>query len=64
MSDNKIGRMEWISTLPEYRKKGIGAAVCCAGIEQLINDGACIITLTARAMGVSLYKSLGFEVYY
>ena len=62
MNENKIGRLEWVSTLPEYRKKGIGTAVCCAGIEQLINDGACIIT--AEEGDSSLHTRLGFKVYY
>jgi GNAT superfamily N-acetyltransferase len=64
MTDNGVGKIEWVSTLPDFRRKGIGKALCCAGIEQLLNDGVSIITLTAREMGVSLYKSLGFKVYY
>jgi len=64
MNGDRIGRLEWIATLPEYRQKGMAAAVCCAGIEQLISDGALIITLTAREMGVSLYESLGFQTYF
>ena len=62
MNENKIGRLEWISTLPEYRKKGIGTAVCCAGIEQLINDGVSIITVEEGES--SLLTRLGFKIYY
>jgi GNAT superfamily N-acetyltransferase len=63
-TDNGIGRLDWISTLPDYRKKGIGTAVCLAGMEQLIKDDAFIITLCATQMGVSLYESLGFKIYF
>ena len=62
MTDNMGGKLEWIATLPEYRKEGMSTAVCCAGIDQLIKDGAKIITLTAREMGVSLYEILGFKI--
>lgn len=64
MNNNGSGTLEFIATLPDYRKKGIGAAVCRAAIEQLISDGVSIISLRARAMGVSLYKALGFKAYY
>ena len=64
MTDNMSGKLEWIATLLEYRKKGMGTAVCCAGIEQLIKDRARIITLTAREMGISLYETLGFKIYF
>ena len=64
MNNNGNGTLEFISTLPDFRKKGIGAAVCRAAINQLIGDGATLISLRARAMGVSLYASLGFKAYY
>ncbi|HWQ58146.1 MAG TPA: GNAT family N-acetyltransferase [Clostridia bacterium] len=58
------GTLEFIATLPDYRKRGLGAAVCRAAIEQLIGEGVSIITLRAREMGVSLYTSLGFQAYF
>jgi GNAT superfamily N-acetyltransferase len=58
------GTLEFIATLPDYRKRGIGACVCRAAIEQLIGDSVSIITLRAREMGVSLYTSLGFKQYF
>ena len=64
MRNNQNGSLEFIATLPEYRNRGIGAAVCRAAIEQLINDNVSIITLRARAMAISLYKSLGFKTYF
>lgn len=64
INNNGSATLEFVATLPEYRKQGIAAAVCSAAIEQLIRERAYIITLRARKMGVSLYKALGFKVYY
>jgi ribosomal protein S18 acetylase RimI-like enzyme len=64
MNHSGNGTLEFIATLPEYRKKGMGTLVCQAAINQLIDDGAFIISLRARSVGVSLYASLGFQVYY
>ncbi len=64
MNNNGSGTLEFIATLPDYRKKGIGTAVCRAAVDQLIKENASIITLRARAMGVSLYEALGFKAYY
>ena len=63
INNNGNATLEFIATLPDYRKKGMGTAVCRAAINHLINDGAYVISLRAREMGASLYKSLGFRVY-
>lgn len=55
--------LEFISTLPEHRKKGIATEICRAAIRQLANDGVYMISLRAFPMGVSLYESLGFRSY-
>lgn len=64
MNNNGSSTVEFVATLPDFRKKGIGTAVCRAAIEQLIGDGASIVTLRARALGVSIYKGLGFKAFY
>jgi len=64
INNNGSATLEFVATLPNYRKQGIAAAVCRAAIEQLIRENAYMITLRAREMGVSLYKKLGFKVYY
>lgn len=64
MQHDDGGTLEFIATLPEHRKRGFGAAMCRAAIEQLIEDGVSIITLRAREMGVSLYTALGFKAYF
>jgi ribosomal protein S18 acetylase RimI-like enzyme len=64
MNNNGSGTLEFIATLPNYRKKGLGRAVCCAAINQLIKDKAFIISLRGRSMGVSLYTKLVFKSYF
>lgn len=64
MNNDGNATLEFIATLPDYRKKGMGTMVCRAAIDYLINDGASVISLRAREIGVSLYKSLGFRVYF
>jgi len=64
MNNDGNATLEFIATIPAYRKKGMGSAVCRAAINHLINDGASVISLRAREIGVSLYKSLGFRAYF
>jgi GNAT superfamily N-acetyltransferase len=58
-----IASLEFIASLPDYRKKGLGAAVCIAAIGDVFSDGADIMTLRATPMGRRLYQSLGFVAY-
>jgi len=58
------GTLEFNATLPDYRKKGLGTAVCRAAIKHLVDDGVVHISLRARAEGVSLYTALGSKVYF
>ena len=64
MNNAGNGTLEFIATLPDHRRQGLGTAVCRAAIRQLIDDGAYLISLRARPMGVSLYKRLGFKAYF
>ena len=64
MNHNWNGTVEYIATLPDYRGNGIGTAVCRAAVRQLMGEGAFMISLRARPMGVSLYASLGFKAYF
>lgn len=64
MRRDESGTLEFIATLPDYRKRGLGAAVCRAAIEHLIEGGVSIITLRASEMGVPLYALLGFRAYF
>lgn len=62
--NGSAGSVEFVSTLPEYRNKGIGTAISATAIQGLQNTGVEIITLRACHDAINLYKSLGFETYY
>ena len=57
------GMLEFIATSSEYRRKGLGTAVCYAALEQLVNEKASFITLRGTSTGVPLYRSLGFDTF-
>ena len=50
-----------VSTLPEHRRKGIGAAVTALPLLDAREQGYRIGTLQASSMGLPVYKRLGFE---
>lgn len=64
MDNEKINSLEFVATVPEMRRQGLGKAVCTVAIDDAFNNGAQIITL--RAIGLEarrLYESLGFRNY-
>ncbi len=64
IQNGKSGSVEFVSTLEEYRNRGIGTAISLAAINGLKNTGADIITLRACHDAINLYKKLGFHPYY
>lgn len=58
------GTLEFISTKPAYRRKGMGSAVCRAAIHHLVTEGANCISLRGTPEGTFLYESLGFIKYF
>lgn len=64
MREDGNATLEFIATLPGARGRGFGTAVCRAALRQLVGEGAELVSLRARAMGVSLYRKLGFETYF
>jgi ribosomal protein S18 acetylase RimI-like enzyme len=55
--------LECVATLPEYRRRGLGAAVTSRALERLKELGVDTVTLRAEPDGVNLYKKLGFIEY-
>lgn len=51
-----------ISTLEAFRRKGIGAALTAHAVREGQAAGGSIAVLQASQMGLSVYRSLGFEV--
>lgn len=63
MNDNGIASLEFVATLNDFRKKGLGGAVCRAAVDDAFKYGAKIITLRGFPLGQPVYKSMGFKRY-
>jgi len=57
----KVGYVEWVGTLPHYRRNGYARAVSAALVDWLAERGAAVIDLHSSAQAVPLYDSLGFK---
>ena len=53
--------LEFVSTLPEYRRQGAAASLCSAALEALFANGAAAVTLNACGGSAALYEKLGFH---
>jgi len=58
------GSIEFVSTLSEYRKRGIGTAVSVAAICGLREKGLSLVTLRSCSEAIHMYRKLGFKPYY
>jgi ribosomal protein S18 acetylase RimI-like enzyme len=64
---NLVGELEPVGTHPDFRRRGLAAAVCAAAVRQLGAAGArlalvCGSADPARPGPLALYRSIGFEV--
>lgn len=50
-----------VSTLEEYRRKGIGAALVNQALDKAVEKGCTYATLQASDMGYTVYEKLGME---
>ena len=63
MNNNGVASLEFVATLPEYRRRGFARAASIAAVRDAFAAGAIIITLRAFHPANLLYQSLGFQVY-
>jgi GNAT superfamily N-acetyltransferase len=56
-----IGVVGWVGTVPEYRRRGIGAAVTRAATNAGFAIGARLLSLQASPMGLPVYEKLGYR---
>ncbi len=59
----KVGGIYFVSTLAEYRKKGIGLDLTCATMRQAKQSGAQFATLQSSPDGWHVYQQAGFKEY-
>ena len=64
MNNHGIASLEFVATVPEWRRRGLARALCDKAIHDTFADGAKIITVRAINAGASrLYQSVGFTAY-
>jgi AraC-like DNA-binding protein/ribosomal protein S18 acetylase RimI-like enzyme len=61
MKNSGIFSLEFVATLPEYRRKGIASALCQIAINEAFRDGAEMVMVRAYDESKVLGKSLGFK---
>lgn len=58
-----VASINWVVTIPEYRHRGIGAAMTLNAAREARSAGYRIAVLTASPMGINIYRRLGFKEY-
>jgi hypothetical protein len=61
--NNEIGGFYMISTLPEYRNKGMASSIMLEGLNIIKEENCSLGILQANKLSLALYKSLGFKAY-
>jgi GNAT superfamily N-acetyltransferase len=59
-ADDRVGYIQWMSTEPDFRRRGLGRAVLRALLEWLESEGVDNVELHASVDGAHLYRSEGF----
>jgi ribosomal protein S18 acetylase RimI-like enzyme len=62
--EHGVGELEPVGVRPEFRRRGLGAAVCTFALKRLYNEGgrqAIVYCVTKPAC--ALYESLGFRIH-
>jgi GNAT superfamily N-acetyltransferase len=57
----ELASVEYVVTVPEHRRRGMGAAMTWAAVGQARAAGCRIAVLTASDMGAGIYRRLGFR---
>ena len=64
MSQNGVASLEFVATLPAFRRRGYAGSVCRQAVKDALDRGACLITVrAANAAAARIYAHLGFRSY-
>lgn len=61
ITQGNTATLEFVSTLPEYRRQGAGTAVCLRALRDLQERQTRTVTLRSSTEGYGLYRKLGFQ---
>jgi ribosomal protein S18 acetylase RimI-like enzyme len=64
LNNNGVASLEFVGTLPEFRRQGLARVVSVKAVRDIFANGAKIVTLRAFYPAVQLYQSMGFHIYY
>lgn len=62
--EKKVATVEQISTLEQYRGRGLGTAITVASLQQMAGRGVKTAVLQATKMGENVYRNIGFTSYF
>jgi ribosomal protein S18 acetylase RimI-like enzyme len=61
--EHRVGELEPVGVRPEFRRRGLGAAVCAFALQRLHAEGGRqAIVYCATPPAYALYESLGFRI--
>jgi GNAT superfamily N-acetyltransferase len=58
-----VASIEYVVTLPQIRRQGIGAAMTLFAAQEARRQGYRVAVLTASPFGINIYRQLGFREY-
>ena len=61
MRNGQIASLEFVSTLPEYRRQKAAITLCSKALADLFADGVEAVTLSGASEATALYEKLGFH---
>jgi GNAT superfamily N-acetyltransferase len=59
-----VAGLYFVGTIPEYRRRGIGADIIAHSLAAAADEGFRIAVLRASQMGAEVYRKLGFREYF
>ena len=59
-ADDRVGYIQWMSTEPEFQRRGLGRSVLRALLDWFASEGVDNVELHASVDGAHLYRSEGF----